>query len=380
MSAEVELQTMRMELRMAREREQALTRRMDDYHQQLREVPVQIAARLAGENEPEVINARLRRLQEVTDSLDGGGSGASSADGTAGAGFDGGGDDEPTDYSDFGDVFTPGDASTPGASVTAEVRTRGGTAELKGFDEYVPSTIPRKYLTRTINQVMNWNTYGVSPCTTVVGGDYFITLVGAATYDPTTDVITPVSGTSNSGTPPPYTSYAISSDAISIDSNFMQSPMLTTLTRSSAVKPACSSFTSGYVTATGSALETLTNEDTDAHAVARLLATSPAWSSYATCGAYPCASATWAARTTGFTFAYGEAELRLTFAGMPAGWLFSAKVTLARVSAATSEVSVVEVQTYEATPDGGGAASMTISLVPEEAGYTYRVEGVTLLR
>jgi hypothetical protein len=136
--------------------------------------------------------------------------------------------------------------------------------------------------------------------------------------------------------------------------------------------------TGPYDKRSGSVVYTLTTEDTDANAITRLLATSPSWSSW-TSATLPGAACSHTARTTGFSFTYGEAELKVDVTGFPAGFVFTLRAQIVRIDTATSELSLVATQDYLTTADGAGAATVTIGVEADEAGpngYTYKVNHV----
>ena len=89
MSDANELEILRRELRMEKERGMELSRRMADLERRLEMLDDSTGARLAGENDPESINYKLRRLQNEVGSPEAGGEdieGGGITDGGSGGG------------------------------------------------------------------------------------------------------------------------------------------------------------------------------------------------------------------------------------------------------------------------------------------------------
>lgn len=84
MSAENDIEILRMELRMAREREAATERRLAALELAITGTRQAVDARLFGENDPDSINAKLRRLQADTGTISGGGGGGGAGSGDTG--------------------------------------------------------------------------------------------------------------------------------------------------------------------------------------------------------------------------------------------------------------------------------------------------------
>lgn len=122
--------------------------------------------------------------------------------------------------------------------------------------------------------------------------------------------------------------------------------------------------------------DTLSVEDTDSDAITRLLATSPAWSSWSTVSSFPGAAADYDARTAGFTFDYEGAQLRATYSGLPVGWPFKARVRIAKVNQTTGASSTVSLVDYRLLADGSGDATFTVDIQPTAPGFTWRVHSV----
>lgn len=304
--------------------------------------------------------------------------------GAGGAGNTSSGTTTPIDYSQFGTPFTPGDDLTPGGSVAYSSRSRGGTASLLGFSEYTaPNNPPKKYLVKTLSGADGGTNYNDSNCTSVnctsVG-----TYSGSVTYNATTGAVTDT-GYLNRTSASSHCTYAGPVSDVDAFTANGQSLVLTQTTKTVICTPVCNGYSSIYVKCnpgTPDPKATLSSEDTEANAVARLLATSPSWSGWGST-TVPGANATWAYRGNTFDFSYGEAELKIECSGFPNNWPFVMRVLISRTDVLTSVVSDVEVQIYNSKTDGSGAATVTAAVTPEEAGssgYVYKVQSVTFLR
>ena len=287
-----------------------------------------------------------------------------------------------------GDPFTPGDAVTPGGSAAYTSRSRGGTASLIGFSEYGTASTPaKKYLVQTYTSDRARCSRNTNCAGSIQGSDSFIGNE-VCTYNVTTGALTSTGSTVNRQTfgSCPATSITSTVAAIcsrtGLDAGYSGAFWnYTTQTQTSLITAAgsCGINESGYYsTPSGGQTLTLTSEDTDATAITRLLATSPSWSSW-TSATLPGAACSHTARTTGFSFTYGEAELKVNVTGFPAAFVFTLRAQIVRIDTATSELSLVATQDYLTTADGAGAATVTIGVEADEAGpngYTYKVNHV----
>ena len=212
-----------------------------------------------------------------------------------------------------------------------------------------------------------------------------LTYSGEDSFDATTSAETntgAVNGTTYSSSAVPTT---VSSTVTSIgdaitrygSGSFTDDYTTTTraLTPTSAITGPSGSPSAWRKVLSSSAAEALTSEDTDANAITRLMATSPSWSSW-TATTLPGATASHAARTTGFSFAYNEAELKIVVAGFPAAFTFTLRAQIIRVDNVTSELTLAATQDYLTTTDGAGAATLTVGVTADSAGLngaTYQV-------
>jgi hypothetical protein len=291
-----------------------------------------------------------------------------------------------SDPNDPGETFTPGDANTPGASVAYEARLRSGTASLVGYAEFAsPSTPAKKYRTITASGTQSQNRYlagsscgipeGIPVSSGFLSGNINYDVAtgapsGTMTYTGTVGVIGTTDVSSMTTLPAPSVGeYTVNN---------------TPTTSTATINSGCFATSIEFQYTELSFKTELTNEDTDVNAITRWRAATSfgSWGS----ATFPAASAAYNARTTGFTFTYEEAEFRATYTGLPAAWLFKAKVRVVRVNQATSAVSTVSTLVFNVTTDGSGGATFTVSVIPlgnssgavvYDPGYTYRVQSIT---
>lgn len=157
-----------------------------------------IRARLTTEQDPEILAGRLRRLRDRVDAI------AGTADGGTGNPGGSGGTGGTPAVGDLGELFTPGDANTPGAAVAYESRKRGGNTTLVGHSELTsPSTPAKKYRIKTFSGNLASTAYMAAGCTTAApsGGPISVT-GGIASFSASGSQLTVTygfSGTQNGG-------------------------------------------------------------------------------------------------------------------------------------------------------------------------------------
>ena len=123
--------------------------------------------------------------------------------------------------------------------------------------------------------------------------------------------------------------------------------------------------------AQGATIEQLTNEDTESDAITRLLAGS-SWSAWA--GGIQLAQ--YEQRTSGFSFAYQDAEYRARLAGLTPLTTYNADIQIYRRVYGTGAYVLYQVITISGTTDGGGNFS-EIGSVPNDPGYqTYAYSAI----
>lgn len=310
---------------------------------------------------------------------------------------------------DPGEEFTPGDANTPGASVSYEERSRGGTTTLIGHSEYgSPSTPPAKYLTQRHDQDFKFFTgsyAALSTGTGTVARSWNQAINTTSIYDAITGTKT-VTGTRHYGGDVTSTRIEYSGALPSSDSNHDADLDMSSAPAIGTVAPpftnpaadACfgmvrTSFDADVLVYTannsivdggggGYALLTsggkswlLTDQDTEANAITRLF-NSVSWSSW-TAASIPSSTATYTARTTGFSFDYGSSEVKATYSGLPINWPFKVRVRIVQINIATGAPNTAFTYNYNMVSDGSGAATWTVPVIPVTPGYNYRVQSVT---
>lgn len=152
--------------------------------------------------------------------------------------------------------------------VAASFESSSGTATLIGFSEYTsPSSPPKKYLTRTLSGSFARVSYLDAACTTV-NCTTTSTYSGACTYDPNTGVLTTGGAYVNSGcisgSGPICT---VGDPAPALGDTVVLTPTTRLLTNTLECMPFLG--TSVRVLVPPTSQETLSNEDTEADAIAR---------------------------------------------------------------------------------------------------------------
>lgn len=130
-------------------------------------------------------------------------------------------------------------------------------------------------------------------------------------------------------------------------------------------------FGTDWGTAWGTLQQAIYDEDTDADAIARMLAAT-SWTGFANFPSNQLSTytgATWDQRTA-FTFAYSEIELRLTITGFPPSINFSVVAAFATMENDTLQVWSTDYATVDSTTDGSGGAVVTIPCAAQRAGTT----------
>lgn len=279
-----------------------------------------------------------------------------------------------------------------------ECRTRGGTATLCGMSEYTtPSTPPKKYRTQTTNGeawgCASFSTpstcsgtannrfrfvyagtylYNVSNCaesnTQTVTGHNF-TLGVACTYE---------NGTAQS----PGTRTQFQAPELSTDADLVTTPTLKTWTWDGA----CMNWGGlGQGVITGEVTHELSDEDTEADAYARLLATSN-WSAWIAQGATgctgtppPCCLAKYEDRTAGFSFVFQESQFRVVAGGLTPLASYNAEVEIFRRAYNSGNYTLYQTLTVSNTTDGSGNY-LAEGNVPNDRGFeTYASSAVIVL-
>ena len=125
------------------------------------------------------------------------------------------------------------------------------------------------------------------------------------------------------------------------------------------------------------ATDTLSDEDTEANAITRLLAGGGGtWSSWAVPGGGTCA-ASYEQQTTLFTFGYTEAQFRVSITGLSASTAYHIAVKIYRKPYGSGSYTFVSTNIYGFTTDGAGAYQFSDD-VPILKGYDTAVETAAL--
>lgn len=253
---------------------------------------------------------------------------------------------------------------------TAECRTRGGTATLCGFSEFVsPSTPPKKYLTNAINEAFVWCTYGSNVCSGTAAR-FQLSMNGSAQYTAANCALATINYSTRNDTGvcgTPGGSFTVTQRSrLVYDPAFMVLNTNTATLREVGPRPACYNFSGGsHVTASGSGSETLSNEDTEADAITRLQAAS-SWSNWTAANTTSCA-AWWQERTSGFNIAYQEAEFRSTIT-IPNNVTGTVKVGVFRSVYGAGSFSLYSTSVFSVTGNGSNEDNISMN-VPNERGY-----------
>lgn len=271
----------------------------------------------------------------------------------------------PPAAGDYADALTP----VQPTSVRVRCRTRGGTATMGGFDEFLPGVPPRKFKQATSAGTIGYyvdgvGTYGPYDC------------AGVQTFDPATGTIT---GTLPAGIIPcssgrnviPGWFTPATTDSSTIYS-WQDTATVRTFTPTGGGFNSC---TGGPAYATAGGTLTLADEDTEEAAIQRLLDSSPSWSTWqdTTC------SSRRDARSPGvFSFEYREAEIWLQAFGLEPGTPHAVKVNIGRTDLAGNPFGVTFDQqlTFAPSTDGAGAIDITFTLPLPPSGYGYSVISV----
>ena len=260
-----------------------------------------------------------------------------------------------------------------------ECRIRGGTATLCGFSEFVsPSSPPKKYRVKSYGGTYITCEWDDAGCSSLHSGVMTV-LSGACSYDPTTCVQSSTGQVlayqQNSVCPP--------GGAPGVTPNYCgdfgvgataQAGYITQTERDRVPGSQCVHDISGvWFTSSGSLTSTLSNEDTESDAIARLLAGGGGtWGSW-TAGA---GVAQFEQRTTLFTFAYQEAQFRVTINGLTPASAYHVSVDIMRRAHGSGSYIKIATNIYAFTSDGSGHYQFS-DTIPNVEGYDTTVGDVT---
>lgn len=277
---------------------------------------------------------------------------------------------------------TPGACACCGVgSVSLFCRTRGGIAALVGCAEFVPSNPVRAYRLATASGSATTKGYAGPVCAGVETNTVTCVYTGFTQYDPSTGVPTNGGSLVCNGIPSGTGCPCSFNDACNI--NFTFSATVATEGLTNACCPDGSTGNSLKSTAT-TFKATLTDEDLESDAIARLLAgTGGIWSSWnpigdgtgGTCLADSCCEAEYEQRTASFSFGYQESQFKadMTLLDPSTNYVLSMKL-YRRLYGSLGPWSLVLTSNYGFTSDALGTAEVTDD-VPNLEGYeTYMAE------
>ena len=308
---------------------------------------------------------------------------ASSDYGSA-TGEEGGGDNSPTISAVLakgGTGFCLGNS----IAATLETRRRGGVASLCGYDTFIPiNPGPQKKFRKKVSaggfRYCYSNNPLPNPCIGPNNGssgvDYgsegcTINVATCAETNDQTDVF--YDGDNNPcGNYVPEAPVPAGCGTNGADCGHAVTLGVLVKTVLGTFPTCCFDVPSGiYRTTSGSATETLSNEDTELDAIARLLAGAP-WSGYAPCAAAGCATANYQARASasGFSFEYDETQYHITASGLTPGRAVCGQVDVYRALYPSTGVGAYvlfgQIQAV-GTVDGAGNLSLA-GTVPNDRG------------
>lgn len=288
---------------------------------------------------------------------------------------DGGGEPPPGEPKKYHDLIT----HLPTISASLDCREKSATGTLIGYSEFTSaSTPPKKYLNKALAGTLTGHITNNADCTGPVctGTRGFS---GVCSYDPVTGVLT------QGGLLEGATSFTDCANLGSPDTVCTvgdgNTEVLTQTTREETYTNACCSGAScehnlapdRYRHYEGVATETLSNEDTEENAIARLLAAA-SWTSWASSSLAACNSS-WAIRT-GFTFAYIQAQGRINVTtGLSALTSYLIRVTISRTDLDTMETEESQVLEFLVETDGSGDIAYEFD-IPAERGFSTFISAI----
>jgi len=260
-------------------------------------------------------------------------------------------------------------------------RQRGGTASLVGCSAYTsPSSPPKKYRRAQLSGSSTSDEWTNQFCSGPFdAGTVTCVYTGFIQYDAGTGLPTTGGSTVCNGVPI-GTGAACGTFAEQCNVTYTYTP--TTATRVDTAN-CCIQPNGNYLKSRASAesfVATLSDEDTNDDAIARLLAgaggTWGGWSATANdgsaCAPSVCCLAQWSIRTTGFDIAYNEAQFRVdgTSAGLTPLTNYTIKVDIyRRVSGSLGAYTLFETQDFPITTDADGNFAFFDGDVPNDEGF-----------
>ncbi len=272
-------------------------------------------------------------------------------------------------------ITTPGcTCCTPCVLGTLSCRTRGGTATLCGFSELTsPTTPPRKYRKCTNDQSTTIT------CSGACGGSGSFTCTDSPnpTYPQYNKDTCGFTGGVRLQCTDGFGYDTDCYDRFSPGCNIRFTTTQTSITPFLTSGDACCGGTgcgNGLATSVSGSI-TISDEDTEADALARLMAGSGGtWSSWSAGSSTTCL-AQYQQRTTGFSFQYQEAQWRITASGLTPGKTYDTPIQYWRRTYGSGSYTLYSSVTASGAADGSGNLDIEGD-VPNAIGYeTYAAQG-----
>lgn len=271
---------------------------------------------------------------------------------------------------------------------TLQCRTKGGTATLCGFSEYVnPSVPPIKYLAQFASGAFyGCAQYGTAPPPGCAGGNYFrlnhdysgayqFSAVDCSTSDTgldtqtqTTSFPSPQVGCFPGTCPIPNGTVVLG--AVWAPGFADVFTIVTTSNQVTYTAKGCAWFVPGDNDQFngGTVYKTLSGEDTEQNAIDRLMAST----SFGAFGGCSAPGSSWQARVAGFSFAYQRAEWRVTAAGLNPTSTHCFSFDVYRSAYGAGVYTLFETLYFSVDTDAGGNLSATGTVVSDR-GFDFYV-------
>ena len=271
--------------------------------------------------------------------------------------------------------------TTPGTMVGA---TRGAMLALIGHAEWTsPSTPPTYYLKKAWTGQDVVQNYTDPACTNPTGSPCIVTESGSWEWDAAGNLLhsdglyshpspcNPAGSNAHGVNEGPF-------NLVPTGTTSTKTPTVWSLSQGSCAPGACGGSNCKATIATNSAA-TLSNPDSEANAITRWQATSPAWSGYSTCNVGSWCMARYQQRT-GQTFGYQESKYNVTKSGLVAAKVYHVKVDVYRSPYGAGTFTLLQTLVLTGTTDGSGNLAINDQVVPNAVGFdTYVTNCVILL-
>lgn len=270
-------------------------------------------------------------------------------------------------------------------TLTVEGRRKGGVATMCGYSEYISSSPPKKYLVRTLSGAVDSIFYPLPSCSGPPNCHVVDTYSGTCSYDPSTGCIEANTGGKITRTIPigpcfapgvfPRCEIAGYSFGQHGEPNiFDEHTVITATTKTISGAHLCYTDGPASITRTDQPrAETLSSEDTEAAAIARLMASS-SYSAWATLAARGDIKSEYENRTSTFSITYWYAQWRVSATGLTPATIYNGSATIfRRIWGSSDPWDFVSTQGISGTTDGSGNFADGPFDLPETPGYEYTV-------